>query len=885
MPRLLRRILLITASVFALLTAALVVVAYAYEDEVKAKLVEELNAHLKAPLYQNGIELTLIKRFPQASLRFKDVLIKEVRTDGVAPDTLLSAQDLYLEFGLFSLLTGDYTVHDLHGKDVRLYAGHDGNGAANWDIWRTDSTATGSTAFALKKVTFDGIGTRYRDARSGSDIRTASDKLALRARFRPDGSTLDINGDVLLLTWRDTDGVYLHDRRADVKLALAFGGPDGAFRITKGELQTGNTPLNVTLAVTKEAKGRSLDLRANGFNLRLADLVALLPDGLHARLRHYGLSGEADVAIHYGGPLEGEGPALSAGITVRDGKLKETRSGVAFSQVQGQLSLDLTPKGTPRKLIVKGFSAQASSGTIGGTIELNGLTNAKLKADIHGDLALADLMRFARVDTLEQVEGRLKANAKVSGKLRDMGDIRPGDLRALTITGTAELRDASLKLKGVRHRVTGLDATLALKGNDAQVNGLHCAVQGNAIELSGTLRNLMPYLLFPDQHLTIAAEGRSPKLDLASLLSPAGAGTTTASAYAFKLPALIDLDLKADVDELVMEDFSAQAIQGTVRLQDRVLSIAPLSFRTAGGAVSGDLRLDGRVSGGYPLAIAANVDGMDVSALFAEFKDFGQGFLTHHQLKGRSHAQLTLTAAVMPDFSLDQDRLHCVADVTVDNGELNGHPSLLQVADYLQQNKLVSPFVDTDELRTKLKHVTFARLENRIEIKDRQVFLPQMLVKSSVMDIEVSGTHGFDGAVDDHLNFRLGDLFRTADSGHDEFGPIIDDGTGLRIFLHMYGTTNALRFGNDGALAATRRKEKLKQGTAELKSIIKGVFSGESKAQPVPTAAQGKVTVDWAGDGTPEQPARTSATRPKKGLGRLLQKDAKDDEEGTIIIE
>lgn len=884
MPRLLRRILLITLGVFVALLGTLVTLAYVYEDEVKAKLVEELNAHLKAPLYQDGIELTFIKRFPQASLRFSHVLIKEVRTDSLPPDTLLAANDLYFEFGLFSLLTGDYTVHDLHGKDVKLYAGLDRHGVANWDIWKTDSTATGSTAIALKRVTFDGIGTRYRDARSGLCVRTRSDKLSVRARFRPEGSALNIAGDVGLREWRDAEGVQLHDRKADVDLALAFGGPDGAFRITKGEVRAGNTPLNVTMALENGAKGRTLDLRANGFGVALADLVGLLPDGLNDRLKHYGLKGEVDVAAHYGGPLDGDGPAFSMGLKVRDGKLKETRSGTVFTDVRGDLALELTPKGTPRKLVVKGLSARASSGTIGGDLELNGLANAKLKADVHGDLALADLMRFARVDTLEQVEGRLKANAHVSGKLRAVDDIRPADLRALTISGTAELHDASLKLKGVRHRITGLNAALALKGNDAQVNGLRCTLQGNAIELTGTLRNLMPYLLFPDQHLTIAAEGRSPKLDLASLLSPANAGNGShASDYVFKLPAFIDLDLKAQVGELVMEQFTAQAITGTVRLQDQVLSMAPLSFRTAGGTVAGDLRLDGRPAGGYPLAINATVDGINVQDLFAEFQDFGQTFLTHQQIKGRSHAQLTLTAAVRPDLGLDQDRLHCVADVTVENGELNEHPSLLEVADYLQANKLVAPFVDTDELRAKLKHVSFARLDNRIEIKDRSVFLPQMLVKSSVMDIEVSGTHGFDGAVDDHLNFRLGDLFRTADSGHDEFGPIIDDGTGLRVFLHMYGTTSDLQFGNDGAMAAAKRKEKLKQETAQLGNIIKGVFNGQAQAPPA--AAQGTISVDWDGTGT-GQPAHTATTTPRKGgLGRLLRKGDKDDEEETITVE
>lgn len=891
MIRLARRIALIALAASVLLFGALVTIAYVYEDEVKARLVDALNAHLKTPLYQSGIELTLIKRFPQASLRIHDVLVREVRTDSVAADTLFAAQDLYLEFSLFALLSGNYTVSELHGQAVKLQPGLDANGAENWLIWRTDSTSGSGTGFALKKVSFDGLDLRYRDDRSHLEIAGASRRMAVRGRFRPEGSALETTGDLLLLHWRDANGVQLSDRKGDVKLTMAFGGADGAFRITKGEVLFGKTPLNVTLAVDHGARGRTMDLRANGFGLDLASVVALLPEALNRPLRSYGLDGEADVAVHYGGPLDGPGPVLSAGMKLREGRFREQSSGTVFKDVRGELAVELTPEGTPRKLVVRGFSAQCASGSLGGNVELNGLKQAKLTADLHGDLALADLLRFARVDTLEQVDGRLKAEAHITGKLRDVGRITPADLRALTISGTAQLKDASLKMKGVRHRITALNAELALRGNDALVNGLRCDVQGNAIELSGTLRNLMPYLLFPDQHLTIDARGRSPRVDLASLLteSTAAAG---GSAYVFTLPALVDLDLKADVGELVMEAFSAQAISGSLRLQDQVLSIDPLSFRTAGGSVRGNIRLDGRPAGAYPLSIAGDVKGIDVTALFAEFQDFGQSFITQRHLKGRGDARFTFTAPLTPAFRLDEDRLHCVADVVVENGELNGHASLLEVAGYLEKNKLVSPFVDTDALRERLQHVTFARLENRIEIKDRNVYLPQMLVQSSVMDIEVSGAHGFDGTVDDHLNFRLGDLFRTADSGHDEFGPIIDDGTGLRIFLHMYGTTSALQFGNDGAMAAARRKEKMKQETAELKGILKGIWTGTKPTAAPPAQPQGRITIEPARpaggpEGGTDAPAETrTATRPKKGgLGRLLEKGKDDEEQETIILE
>ncbi|MBL0046398.1 MAG: hypothetical protein IPP33_19005 [Flavobacteriales bacterium] len=167
-----------------------------------------------------------------------------------------------------------------------------------------------------------------------------------------------------------------------------------------------------------------------------------------------------------------------------------------------------------------------------------------------------------------------------------------------------------------------------------------------------------------------------------------------------------------------------------------------------------------------------------------------------------------MTAELTPALSLDQSSLHCIADLHIDQGELNEHAPMMALADYLKTNKLVSPFVDTDELKKRLTHVKFALLENQVEIKDRTVFIPAMTVKSSAMDIEVSAAQTFDGGIDDHLNFRLGDLFKLGDNG-DEFGPVTDDGTGLRIFLHMFGTTQDLQFKSDGAMAAARRKEKI----------------------------------------------------------------------------
>lgn len=888
MLRLLRRTLLIAALCGALLLLALSAVGWFFQDAVKAKLVAELNTHLTAPLHQNGIELTLVKRFPQASLRIRDAYMQEVRTDGGVPDTLLYAKDLYLEFSLFSLLTGDYVVRELHGTGMVLYPGLDRNGTENWLVWKSDTSSTdhgGGTDINLRRVSFNGLAARFRDDRSALEISIQSEKLAFGGRFRDDGSKLRAKGDVWLRHWRNAEGVVLADRRTAIDAAMLFGGGAGLFQVEQGELLVGKDPVNFTLAVTTGDKNE-LDLRASGFGLDLAEVVHLLPDDLRRTLRRYGVAGNTDLALHYSGPLDGPGPSLSLGMKLRDGRFTELATGTAFRKVKGEFSADFTPDWKTSNLLVKDFSAASPSGPIDGHLELTGQKNAKVLADIQGDMALADLIRFAGLDTLEQVAGRIKTQVHVQGRLRDVGDFRAADLQGLSITGSLQLRDAKLKLKGLRHRVTDLNAEMALAGNDALVNGLRFNLQGNAMELNGTLRNLMPYVLFKDQKLTIQANGHSPLIDLASLLqSGDGDRKAAASSYAFSLPALIDLDLKASVDQLRMEEFGAEQIQGRLRMTGRQLTLSPLSFRTAEGQVSGSLALDGRPAEAYPLSIQADLQGINVATLFAEFQNFGQQFITSKHVQGKGNAQLTFTAPLRPDFSLDQDRLHCVADVTLSNGELKDHASLMAVADYLQGNKLVAPFVDTQALRKELKRVRFAKLENRIEIKDRAVYLPLMTVNSSLMDLEVSGTHGFDGDVDDHLNFRLGDLFRAGRLEEDEFGPVVDDGTGLRMFLHMYGTTDNLQFGNDGAMAAERRRQRMKEETAQLKGILKAIVTGDgsARAEAAPKTQQGQISVQFGEEDALAAP--TPEPKPKKGLGRLLQKDDKTDPPAVITVE
>ena len=884
MPRWLRRTLMVTASALLLVVGGAFTLATVYEEEVKARIIAELNKHLTAPVSEQGIDLTLLKHFPQASLRFKHVLILEAGTKLSTADTLLYADDLYLSFSIMDLFVGDYTVDRIEGKDVKINPGYNADGIENWRIWKVDTTVSTDTRIALNEVSFDGLTVRYRDERRDLEVSTRSRSLVLSGVFESGGASVRLKGDAWLQHLLTTNGSTFADHASDLDLAMEIGRPDAVFRITQGRVMAGNMPLDLSLTVTQKDSLQAIDLSVLGADVKLTDLIAQLPPTARKFLRSYAITGEADVAVRYQGDLAGKGPDIQLTAALRDASMKEQSTNTRFNGISGSIDALLDSDGKPKQLVVKDLNAHSGSGTLRGNLRLTGSTNASVRADLRTDMALADLLHFARIDTVAQASGRVKANVSITGKLRDVRKVRASDMRAMTLNGTAELKDATLKLRTVRHPFEGLNATLALHGNDADLTHASATVQGSTITLDGTLHNLMPYLMFADQQLSIEARARSPHIDLGALLASADAKGNHGKGD-ITLPAMISLDVQTSVDELVFEDFTATGITGRLTLRDRVLHASNVKCATANGNVLADLSLDGRNAKAFPLAVTATFTDIDVRELFREFQDFGQTFIGYRHLKGTTDAKVSLTAPLSPSLQLDKDKLVCVADLTITNGALIEHEAMNDVAAHMRKNKLIAPLVDIDELEKRLANVTFSTLSNQIAIKDGAVHVPTMLVKNSVMEIEMSGTHHFDDRIDHHLNFRLNKLL-ALDGEVDEFGPVEDDGTGLRVFLHMYGTSANPQFGNDLAAASARRKQVRQQETAELKSILKeelNVFgSKEEKTAPRTSTGQPKFVTEWEGDSARADQALVPKERKPKGLGRLFKEEEEEKEQFKV---
>jgi hypothetical protein len=120
----------------------------------------------------------------------------------------------------------------------------------------------------------------------------------------------------------------------------------------------------------------------------------------------------------------------------------------------------------------------------------------------------------------------------------------------------------------------------------------------------------------------------------------------------------------------------------------------------------------------------------------------------------------------------------------------------------------------------KLLDLKFDQLTNTLIIKNGVITIPQMSISSSALDIEVSGQHTFNNVIDYRFGFRLRDIKEKETS---EFGQIIDDGTGLKVFVRMYGTMDNPIVEWDNA----SRKEQAKENRAQEKETVRSMFKSE----------------------------------------------------------
>jgi hypothetical protein len=151
-----------------------------------------------------------------------------------------------------------------------------------------------------------------------------------------------------------------------------------------------------------------------------------------------------------------------------------------------------------------------------------------------------------------------------------------------------------------------------------------------------------------------------------------------------------------------------------------------------------------------------------------------------------------------------------------------------------------------------LNNIRFSTLKNEINIADRKIYIPSMEVKSSALNLTVSGIHDFDNMVDYKLKMLLSDVLgKKVKQQHTEFGDIEDDGLGhSQLFLAMKGPADNPSFSYDRKSVGDKIRNDLRADQQNVKQMLKeefGLFRKDTTHVEAKKKKKEELQVDWGG--------------------------------------
>lgn len=735
-------------------------------------MLRRLNGQMAAGVEADGpARISLLSHFPDASLSFSDIVILSENSDR---DTLASIDRLSFLFNPFDFLRGRYIVRKVALGQARLNLSINEEGRKNFELFKiADSTedseplATEALSLNITGFSFDRIDVRYHDEYSSQylDFSLLDGQVAVILN----NELLDMNVNVDMIPGVPRFKGVAYSTPSDIHLGgrLTLDRQKGIYRFINTSLELDGAPLRIQGLIEEKPYGFWIDLVTAGEGLDL-DILTSFSNSFLPEQWHWRGTGNWNLQASAKGPFgSGRNPHLNLDVTLGNARVRmpyikeEIRElGMALNVNNGTGNRLSTSELTLRKL---GLSCAGYPLDLTG--RLKNFDNPDLELRINGTWDAQTLGTEALGAEISDLSGLLIfENLQLhyaSGRMLDA----TGTLNAVDLIGNSKgetLEAGVLKFK--------------LKNKELDMNVEDARLGASDFDISGRVKNwpafwdsnTAPYSIKADIH-----SGFQDWHELGRILGAYSSDTTSIDSAADYLKFLKSVrgDLNFSCGELKAGNFRAEDVFADIRLRPYLLTIDTVFFKSSGGLFH--MHSIGRYQpDGLLLESELHGSNIDVKALFRSFDNFWQDYLLAENLSGHIEGSVSGNLEFDRQFRLRQDKNDLKAELEIKDGALYHFAPMMQL----------SSFVKVKEL----EEIHFSTLKNIVRVKGDRVTLPVMAIRSTAMNLWLSGDYFYyPDSVDYYFKVDLLDaLARKFSLGKSSLGDAGDERDGL-VYLYV----------------------------------------------------------------------------------------------------
>jgi hypothetical protein len=742
MERPTRRILVVVGALLAVIVLLVAVLPLLFGGRIADRVKTEANRSIDARLDWSAASLGLIRSFPNLTLSLDDVSIVGVgRFDG---DTLAAIRRLHVALDLpsavRSALGGSAPIVvravELDRPRAALVVLEDGT--ANWDIARDSAPQPDGSrplAITLRRlaidrgvVTFDNRAAGLRASLIGIDGTLSGDfgdeRFDIETQARADTATVEFAGITYL------DRVRL-DLTADIAADLAAK----TFTLKDG---TGIRLNDLLLAVsgTAAAVGERLrlDLTLAAPSTRFRDILSLVPAVYARDFESVRTSGSVAVSGRVDGEYGDDAfPAFSLVATVDSGAFQYPDLPLPARDIFLDLAIT-NPGGHADSTVVNLSRMHVVFGRNpidGRMVMRTPVSDPDIDARVSGTLDLADLRRTVKLENVEELAGRIAADASVRTR---MSWVDEGQYDRIAATGTMDARDLVLRSEDIRQPLAVREASLRLGPRRTELRSFAATIGSSDLTASGYLDNVLGYV-FRDEDLRGSASLNSDRFVLDEWRSEDSDLTV------IPVPAGLDFTLDATVRELLYGELAMTNARGRLRIADERLTLEDFTLNTLGGTISVDGFYETTVPARPTFDVGLRMYEVDIPAAFATLTTVQRLAPVARYAEGNFSTDLRLNGPLGSDM---------VPLFEVISGRGSLQTSQLLIKDFPVFERLAGT--------TKLDFLndpTLRALRSQFEIRNGRLHVQPFSVMVGEATMGVTGSNGIDQSLDYALRLEV----------------------------------------------------------------------------------------------------------------------------------
>lgn len=803
-----------------ILLAGLWLTTYLLEKKLKPFIIETISSQLTVPVTVDDFEFSLFRNFPSASVIMHGVTAMPAFS--TVYDTLLNAETVSVLVQWNEIFSSDRAIRKIAIENGTLNLHITADGMENYRIWKEDSSSSGS--LELDKIILVKVQLNYLNQRADQQLNCRIERGDVSALI---GDQLHITAatELTLPMLKVNDMVYLNKQKTKINLRLSYDNKQNHYLLQPSEIMVNGLNLQLSGSINENEKYTDYDLNISSGKAGLKELIALIPERYSAKWKEYKISGDASFQMTIKGKQQGKlQPLFTIHFKTENGNMRSGKPETVLNNIKlnGEY-LSMIPNEKKDRLRIQNISAALNGKPVNGNLEITGTADPYLITNFNSEASLEDISRFFIPDFLQSISGDLViSKASFSGRLSDQ--------KTHVSSGTVSIRNAAVTFREKPVSISGIEASLKLDKNFLTVNHLSGHTEKSDFAFSGNFKNLFGYL-WNSSAMNIYGSLQSSMLDFNEILTKEK-NTAKDTVYKIQFADNFSFQLKLSIEQSKFNKFSARNITGSVNLNNNSFRADELRFEAMNGkaVVSGFISETKKDS--LNITAVASMNRINIREMFYQLGNFDQDVITDKNLKGEITAELNLASRWSNTLECNSSSVTAWSDISIENGELNDFAPMMALSKYLKGSDL--------------NRIRFSTLKNTIEIKNRQVIIPQMEIKSSAAEVTIAGMHSFDNTIDYRVQLLLSQLVgKKVKTLNTEFGQIEDDQLGrTKLLLRLSGPAANPKISYDTKAVKEKVATEFKKETQTIKELLKQEFSKNKEEHKRPPEKQKELEIE-----------------------------------------